>query len=159
MLLKSQELVYDNYKPFFSQPFKSFFLTIFQKFFLTIFFMNARNKACRDHSCVKVSLQENWWDGNHFKMLVSFQQNDSLQFLEGKRILNGKWTLKDVYIRLNCNHEKWTSWIFIRTDIDISNTIQSYNYHYKPLIFTKLFSDYNPDSANDFKNNLKHTES
>ena len=42
-MLKSQELVYDNYKPFFSQS-----------------FMNARNKACRDHSCVEVSLQENW---------------------------------------------------------------------------------------------------
>ena len=53
-VLKSQELVYDNYKPFFSQS-----------------FMNARNKACRDHSCVEVSLQENWWDGNHFKMLLS----------------------------------------------------------------------------------------
>ena len=46
-----------------------------------------------------------------------------------------------------------------QADIDIGNTIQSYNYHYKPLIFAKLFSDNNPDSANDFKNNLKHTES
>ena len=42
-MLESQELVYDNYKPFFSQS-----------------FMNVRNKACRDHSCVEVSLQENW---------------------------------------------------------------------------------------------------
>ena len=53
-MLKSQELVYDNYKPFIPQS-----------------FMNARNKACRDRSCVKVSLQENWWDGNHFKMFLS----------------------------------------------------------------------------------------
>ena len=53
-MLKSQELVYDNYKPFFSQ-----------------FFMNARNKARRDHSCVEDSPEENWWDGNHFKMLLS----------------------------------------------------------------------------------------
>ena len=50
-MLKSQELVYDNYKPFFSQ--------------------SLRNKACRHPSCVKVSPQENWWDGNHFKMLLS----------------------------------------------------------------------------------------
>ena len=53
-MLKRQELVYDNYKPFFSQS-----------------FMNVRNKACRYHSCVKVSPQENWWDGNHFKMFLS----------------------------------------------------------------------------------------
>ena len=53
-MLKSQELVYDNYKPFFSQS-----------------FMNVRNKACRHHSYVKVSPRENWWDGNHFKMLLS----------------------------------------------------------------------------------------
>ena len=64
-MLKSQELVYDNYKPFFSQS-----------------FMNVRNKACRHHSCVKVSPQENWWDmvilpfQNAF---VSFQQNDLLK--------------------------------------------------------------------------------
>ena len=51
-MLKRQELVYDNYKPFFSQS-----------------FMNVRNKACRHHSCV--SPQENWWDGNHFKMFFS----------------------------------------------------------------------------------------
>ena len=53
-MLKRQELVYDNYKPFFSQS-----------------FMNERNKASRHHSCVKVSPQENWWDGNHFKMFLS----------------------------------------------------------------------------------------
>ena len=53
-MLKSQELVYYNYKSFFSQS-----------------FMNVTNKACRHHSCVKVSPQENWWDGNHFKMLLS----------------------------------------------------------------------------------------
>ena len=53
-MLKSQELVYHNYKPFFSQS-----------------FMNIRNKARIHKSCVKVSPQENWWDGNHFKMLFS----------------------------------------------------------------------------------------
>ena len=52
-VLKSQELDYDNYQPFFSQS-----------------FMNVRNKACRHHSCVKVSPQENWWDVDHFKMLL-----------------------------------------------------------------------------------------
>ena len=53
-MLRSQELVYDNYKTFFSQS-----------------FMNVRNKAFRHHSCVKVSPEENWWDGNHFQMLLS----------------------------------------------------------------------------------------
>ena len=51
-MLKSQELITASL--FFSQS-----------------FMNVRNKACRDHSCDKVLPQENCWDGNHFKMLLS----------------------------------------------------------------------------------------
>ena len=61
---------------------------IITSLFFSQSFMNVRNKACRDHSCVKVSPQENWWDGNHFKMLLS-ASNKMIQCNFSKEKVNG----------------------------------------------------------------------
>ena len=57
------------------------------------------------------------------------------------------------------NQAEYSQELILILVIQFSSKLQLSLELYKPLIFTKLFSDNNPDSANDFKNNLKHIES